>query len=341
MMAYLATILLHSLHIENKSYEVALWIFVVYFCFEKALQIFAGGIKLFMNDSWNVVDVVMIFFITYYLLHQKIRVDERQGEEVQTDDDYDPYKLLGFTNMISWIRGLTYLRSFESTRIFIFLVVKMIKQLKAFISVMVGGILCFSTTYFILNQDTFKNGEGGLESLWSSFLLTLGEFDLDNMGPFEKAIFVIESFLMTIILLNLIIALMSDTYEEVMTNIVQLDGRQLNSIIIQCENFLFFNRGRGTSQFLFKCEYSQEVSGKWKSALDHVTNLLESTKKAIDQQQEVVLKNISEQKIKTENLQRLMEIRFNEIRKRQENSVANQKSEMQLLTEKLDKLLEK
>ena len=97
---------------------------------------------------------------------------------------------------------------------------------------MVGGILCFSTTYFILNQRNFKNGEGGIESLWSSFLLTLGEFDLDNMGPFEKAIFVIESFLMTIILLNLIIALMSDTYEEVMTNIVQLDGRQLNTIII-------------------------------------------------------------------------------------------------------------
>jgi hypothetical protein len=155
-----------------------------------------------------------------------------KGKEVKIDDDYDPHKLLGFTNMLSWIRGLTYLRSFESTRIFIFLVVKMIKQLKAFISVMVGGILCFSTTYFILKQDTFVNGDGGMESLWSSFLLTLGEFDLDSMGPFEKAIFVIESFLMTIILLNLIIALMSDTYEEVMTNIVQLDGRQLNAIII-------------------------------------------------------------------------------------------------------------
>lgn len=219
-MAYLATILLHSLHIENKAYELALWLFVVYFCLEKALQIFAGGIKLFVNDSWNVVDVVMIFFITYYLLHDKIGVVDTKGEEVETNDDYDPHKLLGFTNMISWIRGLTYLRSFESTRIFIFLVVKMIKQLKAFISVMVGGILCFSTTYFILNQDTFVNGEGGLESLWSSFLLTLGEFDLDDMGPFERAIFVIESFLMTIILLNLIIALMSDTYEEVMTNIV-------------------------------------------------------------------------------------------------------------------------
>jgi hypothetical protein len=24
-----------------------------------------------VNDSWNVVDVVMIFFISYYLLHDK------------------------------------------------------------------------------------------------------------------------------------------------------------------------------------------------------------------------------------------------------------------------------
>ena len=69
----------------------------------------------------------MIFFITYYLLHDKMRVAVKEGEDVNSDDEYDSNKLLGFTNMISWIRGLTYLRSFESTRIFIFLVVKMIK----------------------------------------------------------------------------------------------------------------------------------------------------------------------------------------------------------------------
>lgn len=329
MAVYLATILLHSLYTDAASYEAALWVFVVYFCLEKALQIFAGGLKFFFTDSWNVVDIAMIFFLTYYLQHQR------------SNDDYDHHKLLGFTNMVSWIRGLTYMRSFESTRIFIFLVVKMIKQLKAFISVMVGGILCFSTTTFILRKDKIAAGDGGWDALWSSFLLTMGEFDLDDMGPFEKAIFVIESFLMTIILLNLIIALMSDTYEEVMTNIVQLDGRQLNTIIIQCENFLFFNRNRGKPQFLFKCEYSQEVSGGWKSASDHVTNLIEDNKKAIEDQQIVVLRNISDQKIKTENLQRLMEIRFNEIRKRQENAAANQKTEIQILTEKLDRLLEK
>ena len=165
MIAYLATILLHSLDSTNKLYKGALWMFVVYFCIEKALQIFAGGISLFVNDQWNIVDLIMIFFITYYLTHLHIIEHEQAdsaGEDSTSDEKYDPTKLLGFTNMLSWIRGLTYMRSFESTRIFIFLVVKMIKQLKAFISVMIGGILCFSTTYFILNQDTFKDGDGGI-----------------------------------------------------------------------------------------------------------------------------------------------------------------------------------
>lgn len=160
-------------------------------------------------------------------------------------EDLNNTQLLGFTNMISWIRGLTYMRAIESTRIFIFLVVEMIKQLKAFIAVMFGGIICFSTTAFIMNRkEIVENGE--IESFWGIFLLTLGEFNVDDLDGFEKAIFVIETFMLSIILLNLIIALMSDTYENVMTNIVQLDGKQLNTIIFQCENFLFFNRNRGT-----------------------------------------------------------------------------------------------
>lgn len=95
--------------------------------------------------------------------------------------------------------------------------------------------------------------------------------------------------MMTIILLNLIIALMSDTYEKVMTNIIQLDGRQLNTIIIQCENFLFFNRHRGSLQHLYRLEYSHEFSAQWKSASDHITNLIEANKKAIEDQQEAVV----------------------------------------------------
>jgi transient receptor potential cation channel subfamily V protein 6 len=149
----------------------------------------------------------MIFFLGYYLV-----------TTAHEDAVLHNTQLLGFTNMISWIRGLTYLRSIESTRIFIFLVVEMIRQLGAFIAVMFGGIVCFSTTAFIMQPKNAENKE--IESIWNIFLLTLGEFAVDDLDGFGKAIFVIESFLMTIILLNLIIALMSDTYENIMTNIV-------------------------------------------------------------------------------------------------------------------------
>ena len=117
MVFYLLTILLHSIDDKNKLYVAILWTFVLYSSLEKFLQIFAGGFFFFFNDPWNSVDVLMIIFLYIYL-----HADGHHSEEDNT-------KLLGFTNMVSWIRGLTYLRSFESTRIFIFLVVEMIKQL--------------------------------------------------------------------------------------------------------------------------------------------------------------------------------------------------------------------
>ena len=107
-------------------------------------------------------------------------------------------------------------------------------------------------------------------SLWSTFQLTIGEYSLDDLDYFVQVLFALEAFFMNIILLNLIIALMSDTYENVMTNIVELDGRQLNSMIIECENFLFWKRHMGTPQHLFWVDYASEESGSWASSADFI-----------------------------------------------------------------------
>jgi len=42
--------------------------------------------------------------------------------------------------------------------------------------------------------------------------------------------------------MNLIVALMSDTYNNVMTNIQVEDSRQLNSMILLYENMMFWQK---------------------------------------------------------------------------------------------------
>ena len=48
---------------------------------------------------------------------------------------------------------------------------------------------------------------------------------------------------------------MADTYEKVMTKIVQSDYKEINNMIIQFENVQFRNRDKGEPQYLYWASY--------------------------------------------------------------------------------------
>jgi hypothetical protein len=60
----------------------------------------------------------------------------------------------------------------------------------------------------------------------------LGDWDVDNYQSFDYVLYVLASIFMTIVMLNLVIAIMGDTYSRVMTEIPETDGQQLNKLIL-------------------------------------------------------------------------------------------------------------
>ncbi len=61
----------------------------------------------------------------------------------------------------------------------------------------------------------------------------LGDWDVDNYQSFDYVLYVLASIFMTIVMLNLVIAIMGDTYSRVMTEIPETDGQQLNKLILE------------------------------------------------------------------------------------------------------------
>ena len=59
-------------------------------------------------------------------------------------------------------------------------------------------------------------------------------------NTWENILYVIATFFLSLVMMNLIVALMSDTYNNVMTNIQVEDSRQLNSMILMYENMMFW-----------------------------------------------------------------------------------------------------
>ena len=89
--------------------------------------------------------------------------------------------------------------------------------------------------------------ERASKALWlvvsDVYQLIYGEFNIDRYTDFiEFALFIVSSMFLSVILLNIVIAIMSDTYERVMTNIVENDARQQNAIVLKKEATMFWKR---------------------------------------------------------------------------------------------------
>ena len=56
-------------------------------------------------------------------------------------------------------------------------------------------------------------------------------------------LFIVASIFMPLIMLNLLIAIMSDTFARVNSTMVEADGKELNDLILEQENLMVWNKG--------------------------------------------------------------------------------------------------
>ena len=81
-------------------------------------------------------------------------------------------------------------------------------------------------------------------ALGHTYRLMYGDFDVENYEDdnFVWFIFVFGSVMMSLVMLNMLIAIMSDTYARVMGEIVPSDYFELCSMILEQEEILLWKR---------------------------------------------------------------------------------------------------
>ena len=83
---------------------------------------------------------------------------------------------------------------------------------------------------------------------------------------------------MPLIMLNMLIAIMSDTYERVTSCGVESDGKELNSLILEQESLMFWARDQGIVDYLhWAVETFGEGEGKWAGRINAITSKLHAT----------------------------------------------------------------
>lgn len=88
-----------------------------------------------------------------------------------------------------------------------------------------GILVCFMFSYFMFLMYTVDTQDGMyLTVLKTSYTLTLGELDFEDLNTTKFLIFMLFTTLITLILMNLLIAILSDAYELVTSEKKYYDG---------------------------------------------------------------------------------------------------------------------
>ena len=91
------------------------------------------------------------------------------------------------------------------------------------------------------------------------YLLGLGEFNLDDLSLAEWGLFILGTVLIQIMMFNLLIAILSETFARVTSEIDESDMIEINNHIIDADQLQFWNRDVKKSTYLHWAEYKKDM----------------------------------------------------------------------------------
>ncbi|OMJ79096.1 hypothetical protein SteCoe_20955 [Stentor coeruleus] len=198
--------------------------------------------SMYLQDVWNYIDMARIILCFLYIALVWDNYDESICKQV-----------LVSVTFASMLRGISYFRLFDDTRYMINLLSEVFNDMISFLILLTYSTYSFALIYFIMVNNL---GTPQTFSYYVSqaYLLNLGDFSVDGYGAFEWLIFFFASVINPLIMLNLLISIMGDTYSRVKTEQEIADMKELTEMVIEGEYLLFCRRSQGKKTYLQICQ---------------------------------------------------------------------------------------
>ncbi|OMJ67751.1 hypothetical protein SteCoe_35002 [Stentor coeruleus] len=225
------------------------------------MQIAFSG-KDYFTDPWNYLDLIRSALMTLMFF-----------QDLYNTGKYNDF-LVAVVVFFTWIRGVSYFRLIKVTRYYINLLYEVIWDILPFLS-----ILFYSTVAFCLIFARLDNlHETTFSFLTQSWEINVGGFDTAGYGKLWYLAFFFHTLLNPIVMLNLLISIMSHTFERVNSQIIVADSRELAGMILEGELLYFYRKNRIERTYLHVCTTLEVHSEE-----NHVMSSLKEIKKKIGQ----------------------------------------------------------
>ena len=229
----------------------------------ETIQIYALGMSYF--SLWNLIDSLrltlsLIWVILSYFVSQS-----------------DITVILFLMVFFNLIRGITCFRIFDETRYYIRLVRSAIKDSFYFLLIFSYSTFAFGVLYFMSSD---KNTT--ITSIWTApYELNMGELDRANSDNFLTYIyFFLASVINVIIMLNLLISILGDTFDSFQLYSDEMDNLEMAELIHETESIMFWKQNSpAAKKFIQVCqEVIVQDKSNWGGKIKHVAEMVKDLK---------------------------------------------------------------
>jgi hypothetical protein len=155
--------------------------------------------------------------------------------------------------IFSWSRGIACFRMFDETRYMVRLIIQVIIDIQTFFFILFYATFAFAFVYYMRDPE----GQPFPMYLTQAYRLDLGDFETDLTEAFDWIIFFVATLINPLIMLNLLIAIMSDTAAAVAEIDDICNLREMAEMIMDIEKVMFWKKGVYRKFYLHKCDFTQ------------------------------------------------------------------------------------
>lgn len=235
----------------------------------------------------------------------------------------------GFSNSVfslvvffSFIRGFSYFRLFDNTRYLVNLLFQVAADIRGFLVLLSYSTLAFCFLFIVLGSNSEEAGDAeGNPITFSSYLmvsynLVLGSFETKEYNIVEYFCLTVALLINPIIMLNLLISIIGDTYDRVQSDNLSANMKELLDMILEVENMLFVRRNQNKKMFFQECsEYEKEdEEGGWEGKLRAIEKSIEVIESKNSENYDSIVKKMKTQdkfiEVQTEKIDMIMKKMF-------------------------------
>ncbi|OMJ69001.1 hypothetical protein SteCoe_33390 [Stentor coeruleus] len=239
-----------------------LFLVIIFLCINVLLflwefvQLFSSGLSYF-GDIWNLMDTCRLISTFTYIIFEFYRED---------------YPYLSFIMIIlNFVRGLTAFRMFDGTRFYVNLILRSIKAMFNFFIMFTYSTFTLSLLFIVSREQKSID----FNNLWmDSYSLNFGGYEVssENYPTLESIVFIIGTLLNVVLMLNLLISILGDSYSEFQEEKYEIDYRLKAELTLEIQG-MFFWVGSSNEKKVFQILTSPIEEGNTEGLDQKIKNL--------------------------------------------------------------------